>query len=114
ATFSQNLTVSRIHNWTPVTVLVDTRSSSNVIQPRLAHFLQLEISPTPQFSAMMGNVLWSNTPIVLQNQLFHITFYLLPVKGAYMVLGIEWLRTIGPVTSEFAIPSMSFKEGGTL
>ncbi|XP_019459949.1 PREDICTED: uncharacterized protein LOC109359708 [Lupinus angustifolius] len=99
-----------------VTVLVDTGSSHNVLQPRLAHYLQLDVDPTPNFPVMVGNGayiyctgLCPNTPLQLKNQLFYIPFYLLPIKGADVVLGIEWLRTLGPVTSDFAVPSMSFK-----
>ncbi|XP_019450597.1 PREDICTED: uncharacterized protein LOC109352871 [Lupinus angustifolius] len=102
----------------PIIILVDTGSSHNVIQPRLASYLQLEIDPTPMFPVMVGNGahiyctgLCSNTPVRMQNQLFHIPLYLLPIKGADIVLGIEWLRTLGPVTSDFAIPSMTFRVG---
>ncbi|XP_019418303.1 PREDICTED: uncharacterized protein LOC109329088 [Lupinus angustifolius] len=79
-----------------VTVLVDTGSSHNVMQPRVAQFLQLPISPRPKFPVMVGNGeriyctgLCKETPINLQQQLFTIPFYLLPIQGANVVLGIE-------------------------
>lgn len=39
----------------PVTVLIDTGSSHNILQTRLAHFLQLLVSPFSPFSVMVGN-----------------------------------------------------------
>ncbi|KAF1862602.1 hypothetical protein Lal_00014142 [Lupinus albus] len=74
--------------------------------------------PDTQFRVMVGNEVHifctefcPETPIMLQNQLFHIPFNLLLIKGADVVLGIEWLRTLGPVTSNFAIPSMTLMVG---
>ncbi|OIW01863.1 hypothetical protein TanjilG_07158 [Lupinus angustifolius] len=85
------------------------------MQPRVAQFLQLPISPTPKFPVMVGNGertyctgLCKETPINLQQQLFTIPFYLLPIQRADVVLGIEWLSTLGPVTSDFSVPSMTF------
>ncbi|KAF1868307.1 hypothetical protein Lal_00000700, partial [Lupinus albus] len=38
----------------PVNVLVDTCSSHIVMQPIIAQFLKITISPTPQFPIMVG------------------------------------------------------------
>jgi len=43
-----------IHNL-PVTVLIDLGSSHNILQPRIAHHLNLAISPSPPLSVMVGN-----------------------------------------------------------
>ncbi|XP_019430040.1 PREDICTED: uncharacterized protein LOC109337515 [Lupinus angustifolius] len=98
-----------------VHVLIDTGSSHNVMQPRVAQFLRLEILPTPHFPVMVGNGdhiyctgVCKDTPLQLQQHLFLVPFYLLPIQGADLVLGIEWLQTLGPITSDFAIPSMTF------
>ncbi|XP_019423050.1 PREDICTED: uncharacterized protein LOC109332520 [Lupinus angustifolius] len=104
-----------------VTVLVDTGSSHNILQPRLANFLNLPISKTTQFPVMVGNGahifcsgLCDATPITLQQQQFLIPFYLLPIKGADVVLGIDWLQTLGPIVSDFSVPSMQFNVGQTI
>nr|KYP31218.1 hypothetical protein KK1_048663 [Cajanus cajan] len=52
--------------------------------------------------------LCSNVPITFQNHLFHIPCYLLPIQGVDVILGIEWLRSIGPIQADFSIPQLSF------
>jgi predicted aspartyl protease len=98
-----------------VTVLIDTGSTHNILQPRIAAHLQIPSQPIPNFSVMVGNGshiqcsgLCHDVPITLQNHLFHIPFYLLPIEGAYVVLGMEWLRKLGPISADFSIPSISF------
>jgi len=46
--------------------------------------------------------------ISLQTFTFTIPFYLLPIEGANVVLGIEWLHTLGPIQAYFSIPSIAF------
>lgn len=46
--------------------------------------------------------------ITLQNNLFTIPFHLLPIEGADVVLGMEWLCTLGPLIVDFSIPKISF------
>jgi predicted aspartyl protease len=98
-----------------VTVLIDTGSTHNILQPRIANHLQIPSQPIPNFSVMVGNGshiqcsgLCHDVPITLQNHLFHIPFYLLPIEGADVVLGMEWLRKLGPISADFSIPSISF------
>jgi len=45
---------SLIHNL-PITILIDSGSSHNILQPRIAHHLNLAISPSPPLSVMVGN-----------------------------------------------------------
>jgi hypothetical protein len=56
---------------------------------------------------------YPNVPITLQSNLFHIPFYLLPIEGADVVLGMEWLKTLGPIGANFSIPSISFSHNYT-
>ncbi|XP_058784315.1 uncharacterized protein LOC131659094 [Vicia villosa] len=98
-----------------VMVLVDTGSTHNILQPRIAQHLNLTSTPITQFSVMVGNGshlkcegICNNVPITLQKELFHIPFYLLPIEGADVVLGMAWLRTLGPLQADFSIPSISF------
>lgn len=39
---------------------------------------------------------------------FHFTFYILPIHGADLVLGVQWLATLGPFLSDYAVPSIHF------
>lgn len=47
-------------------------------------------------------------PITLQNHLLFIPFYLLPIEGVDMVLGMECLRTLEPLSINLSIPKISF------
>ncbi|XP_057452390.1 uncharacterized protein LOC130744215 [Lotus japonicus] len=103
-----------------VSVLVDTGSTHNVMPPRLARFLRLPTKPVPRFHVMVGNgnhidctSYCPDIALTLEGTLFHVSFYLLDIQGADLVLGMEWLRTLGKVTSDFSVPSMSFMVGDT-
>ena len=39
---------------------------------------------------------------------FVITFYILPTQGADMVLGVQWLQSLGPITIDYSALSMVF------
>ncbi|XP_058733853.1 uncharacterized protein LOC131605523 [Vicia villosa] len=98
-----------------VSVLIDTGSTHNILQPRIATHLKIPNTHIPNFSVMVGNGsklqcsgLCSKVPITLQDQLFIIPFYLIPIEGADVVLGMEWLRTLGPIVADFSIPEISF------
>ncbi|XP_058742330.1 uncharacterized protein LOC131614797 [Vicia villosa] len=98
-----------------VMILVDTGSTHNIMQPRIAQHLNLTSTPITQFSVMVGNGshlqcegICNNVPLMLQNEVFHLPFYLLPIEGADIVLGMAWLRTLGPLQADFSIPSISF------
>ncbi|PNY00428.1 hypothetical protein L195_g023708, partial [Trifolium pratense] len=106
--------IATIHNHR-VTVLVDSGSSHNIIQPRIASFLHLPIQPLSSFTVMVGNGehlhctgICSDVPIIVSNHTFNIPLYVLPIQGADVVLGVQWLQTLGPFVSDFTIPSMQF------
>ena len=103
-----------IHNL-PVTVLIDSGSSHNILQPYIAHHLHLAISPSPPLSVMVGNEafiqcqgLCPSVDISLQHSTFTIPFYLLPIEGVDVVLGVNWLSTLGSIQKDFSIPSIAF------
>ncbi|KAK4389760.1 hypothetical protein Sango_2313000 [Sesamum angolense] len=89
-------------------VLVDSSSSHNVMQPRIA-------SPIASFSIMVGNGAFlhcsgvcSLVRICLQGHSFSLPFFFLPIQGADLVLGVQWLQTLGLFLSNFSVPSMQF------
>jgi len=54
-----------------------------------------------------------NVPITLQHQQFQIPFYLFPIEGADVVLGMSWFRTLGLITVDFSISYISFTHNHT-
>lgn len=72
--------------------------------------VKLKLTPIPivPFKVYVGSgahLLWQykglNVPLQLHRQTFSIDFYLLDIKGVELVLGIQWLSTLGPVLTYF-------------
>ncbi|GJS54526.1 ty3-gypsy retrotransposon protein [Tanacetum coccineum] len=104
----------------PVTVLVDSGSTHNIIQPHIASFLNLSITPIPSFPVMVGNGnhihcdgLCQTVVLNLQNTSFTIPFFVLPIEGANVVLGMSWLGSLGPILADFSVPKISFQSNGS-
>ena len=99
---------------TIIQILLDSGSSNNFIQPRIAKALKLAIQPSPQFQVMVGNGQTMTTEgVVLDLQLniqghdIVLPVYLLPVTGADLVLGATWLATLGSHIANYE--TMTFK-----
>nr|GEV92100.1 hypothetical protein [Tanacetum cinerariifolium] len=112
----RTLRLCGIINGHQVFVLVDSGSSHNIIQPRVAKFLQLQISNAPRFSVLVGNGdsltcsgLCLNVPIYMQQNMFSISFYVLSISGADVVLGVQWLQTLGQILSDYSILVIQFQ-----
>lgn len=103
------------------TILVDSGSSHNIIQPRIASFLHLPIQPLSSFSVMVGNGehlhctgLCKDTPLMVDQHFFTVPLYILPIQGADVVLGVQWLQNLGPFVYDFSVPSMQFYHNNQL
>ncbi|OMP05995.1 Retrotransposon gag protein [Corchorus olitorius] len=101
------------------TVMVDSGSTHNLIQPRLAQFLQLPIEPAPPLTVIVGNGETlrclgqvTNLPVGLQGHEFSLDLYLLEVRGADIILGMQWLSQLGPMLADFANLSLTFVHQG--
>lgn len=100
--------------------LGDTYNIHNILQPRIAQHLNLTTTQIPHFSVMVRNEshlqcqgICNNVKISLQHKPFSLPFYLLPIEGANVVLGMVWLRTLGPIQADFTIPSLTFSHNET-
>lgn len=98
-----------------VTVLIDSGSSHNIMQPRVAEFLGLPVVSVAPFSVVVGNGAsiqctgrCLDVPVRLSDHLFRIPFFILPIHGADLVLGVQWLQTIGVFQSDYTIPCIQF------
>ncbi|XP_028230859.1 uncharacterized protein LOC114411353 [Glycine soja] len=102
-----------------LTVLVDNGSTHNFLQPRIAQFLKLSTQNTHPLQVMVGNgsmlacdQICPSTNLTIQGHPFMVSFHLLQISGADAVLGIDWLRRLGPVTTNYADSIMSFNHLG--
>ncbi|KAL0291044.1 UNVERIFIED_CONTAM: Retrovirus-related Pol polyprotein from transposon [Sesamum calycinum] len=114
-TFARTLCLHGLISGHPISILVDSGSSYNIIQPRIEAFLALSIEPVASFSVLVGNgeslycsSLCSVVPLTNHSQLFTVPSYILPIFGVDVVLGAQWLCTLDPFLSDFSTPSMQF------
>lgn len=100
-------------------MLIDSGSSHNIIQPRIAEFLGLPIVAIKPFLVFVGNgqtIQYSGScldvPVNLSGHEFHIPFFVLLVHGADIVLGVHWLKTLESFLSDYNVPSIQFTHNG--
>ncbi|KAG6402647.1 hypothetical protein SASPL_134849 [Salvia splendens] len=87
---------------TTVRVLVDTGSSHDFIHPRIAEQLSLPLTSISPFRVYVGNgasLLCSHvtrvTELKIQDVLFLVDLYILPIHGPDIILGMTWLESLG-------------------
>lgn len=105
----------------PVSVLVDSGSTHDVIQPRVASFLGLPTDTTTSFPVMVGDGNYiqctgqcPNVTLKLDEANFTILPFILPVAGVDIVLDITWLSSIGPHTADYSFPQITFPHAGKM
>ncbi|GKC24457.1 ty3-gypsy retrotransposon protein [Tanacetum coccineum] len=114
---SQTLRITGFINTYPVTVLIDCGSTHNIVQPRIAAYLNLSRQPLEPFRVMVGNGQFihcseycSDVTLQLQKTKFTIPFFVLPVEGADVVLGISWLGALGTITAVLSPTNLIYAE----
>lgn len=102
-------------NNTRVTILVDSGSTHKFVHPGVAKFLNLPMQDMMPLRVMVGNgsildcrQLCPDTKILIQDHTFVVTLRVLPLSGADVVLGVEWLRMLGPVVTDYTAFTMQF------
>lgn len=113
--FMGNLHGKQVH------ILLDGGSDESFIQPRLAHFLRLEVLPAPSFRVLIGN--GQSLEVEGRVEHLHVTVqkhdlefiaYLLPVKGAEIILGAAWLAMLGPHIADYSTRTIHFTHQSNL
>ncbi|KAA3472231.1 Retrovirus-related Pol polyprotein from transposon 297 family [Gossypium australe] len=107
---------SAIIDHTEVVVLVDSGSTRNFIDYKVAKKLQLPVEAGSSLKVMVANGVRLSTqglcravPWAAQGYHFHTNFLLLSVKGFDLVLGIQWLLTLRPIIWDFSNLTMQFQ-----
>ncbi|GAV88292.1 RVP_2 domain-containing protein, partial [Cephalotus follicularis] len=95
--------------------LIDNGSTHNFFPEKVAYKVGLPIQPTKPFRVYVGSGQFLNclrkcvnVPLKLQAYQFSIDFFVLPIEGADVVLGIQWLETLGPIHSDYKLLTMHF------
>ncbi|VFQ66833.1 unnamed protein product [Cuscuta campestris] len=105
-----------------VQVLLDGGSTHNFIHPDVAERLALSLHPVSPFRVYVGNgdslrctYSCPQTPLSLQGHCFNVDLYLLEIHGQDVVLGVQWLQTLGKVAHDYSQMTMEFSwKGGTV
>ena len=99
-----------------VIVLIDSGSTHNSISERMANLLRLPVVPTQPFTVRVANGenlkcqgRFEEVQIDLHGTIFSLTLYSLPLTGLDVVLGIQWLETLGSVVCDWRKLTMEFR-----
>nr|KYP49349.1 Retrovirus-related Pol polyprotein from transposon 17.6 [Cajanus cajan] len=102
-----------------VTILVDGGSTHNFVQPRVVKFFALPTIPTDPLRVMVANgsvldctELCPQTTLRIQGYTFSTDLHVLSISGADVVLGVQWLKSLGPVTTDYTSLTMRFHSLG--
>jgi hypothetical protein len=108
--------VIRFHR---VIVLIDSGSTHNFVDSKLAASLGLQPQPQDGITVQIANGQEVASPgrsreveVRLQGVNFRADLFILPLAGCDAVLGIQWLRTLGPILWDFSALTMQFSLGG--
>ncbi|XP_062118768.1 uncharacterized protein LOC133832416 [Humulus lupulus] len=109
------------HRATKLEVLIDTGSNSNFIQEDLASKLNLPMVPVKKFKVYMGNGQFltcssqcQQVELILQGHQFVVDLFVLPIWGLDVVLGMQWLRTLGPCLHNHKDLTIEFQWNGQI
>ncbi|KAF4377290.1 hypothetical protein F8388_012391 [Cannabis sativa] len=102
-------------------VLIDTGSNNNFIQESLAGHLGLLCEDTKRFKVYMGNgnsllcsKICRDVELILQGHQFVVDLYVLPIWGLDVVLGMQWLQTLGSCIHDHRALTMEFNWQGNV
>ncbi|KAJ4964981.1 hypothetical protein NE237_016830 [Protea cynaroides] len=89
------------------TVLIDSGSTHNFMSQTLANRVMVASG-----EKLISPGKCNQTQLILQGIPIFVDFYLLPLEGYDVVLGTEWLSTLGPIVWDFSKLQMSFHVEG--
>lgn len=102
-----------------VHILIDTGSTHNFLDERLVKQIGLVAEPTSGFDVALGDgamlkaeSICKGITLTIQGNQFKLDVYPLALRGADLVLGTQWLQSLGPVTFDFAEMWVTFRRSG--
>ena len=51
--------------------------------------------------------------LAIQGLLVTVNYYILPIAACQLVLGVQWLTTLGPIKTDYKQLTMTFNMAGT-
>ena len=103
-----------------VVIFINTGNTHNFLDAAILSKLQLSLDPTVSFEVKVANGATIKTKgvcldvkVVMQGDIFSVDLNVLPLGDCGLVLGIQWLRTLGLIQWDFLAISMQFLHLGT-
>ncbi|KAG7996678.1 hypothetical protein I3843_01G173600 [Carya illinoinensis] len=103
-----------------IVVLIDTRSTHNFVDPSIVTKAQLPLCHTPRLTVKVANSEAVSSEGLTQSEAFqmkgihfHTEVFVLTSGGCDVVLGFQWLKTLGPILWDFSKLSMAFTYKGS-
>lgn len=89
--------------------MLDGESTQNFIQTWVVRFLQLQVELAASFSMVVGSGqclscegVCRQVPVTIQVSTLYLDFYyVLPLHGSGLVLGISWLAILGQTVADY-------------
>lgn len=92
----------------PIQILIDSGSSHNFLQAQVAMHLGLITESTKPLSVLVGNgetltcsQLARQVSLNIQGHIFKLDFHLINLNGSDEVLGIQWLKLLGLILTDY-------------
>ena len=102
-----------------VTALIDGGSTHNFINQAIVTKFGLNVAHDQKFQVMVANRDKINCDgrliglsLLVQNFPIQAYFYFLPAAACQVVLGFQWLATLGQIETDYNKLTMSFQQGG--
>lgn len=99
----------------PVSIFVYSGSTHNLIHPNVASLLWLLFNLPTLLPVLVGNSdplqcegFFLEGPLVVDKAFFKVLPFHLALKTYKLILGFEWLHSLGLVTADFTVPLISF------
>lgn len=104
-----------------VVILSDRGNTHNFVQEHLVHSLSLPTRATTPLRVMVGNghqlhchLLCETVTVRVQDVVFFVDHHMLPLCGVNLMLGMQWLKTLGPLLTDYNDLTMKFIYGEQL
>ena len=99
-----------------LTALLDLGSTHNFISEDAAFRSGLPIKHRPRLTAMVANGkrvacvgVLRHAPLAIHGDTFYVDLFVMPLVGYDVVLGTQWLATLGPIVWDLSARTMSFR-----
>jgi hypothetical protein len=98
---------------------MDSGSTHSFIHEAVIHALGLDVMHWPGLSVKVANGerlqsygVCKDTTVDIQGENFVMDCYTLPLKGFDVIIGVQWLKSLGPIVWDFATLTMAFLRQG--